>query len=116
MKIRLNIGCGQSPTPGWHNYDNSPAIWIGKSRLVAGALKLLGLLDRGNLSYIAYCRRNDIKYADAVKRIPYPDASVSVIYSSPMLNHLDRAEPRRSFPPCHPPLEPGRTLRTAVPA
>jgi SAM-dependent methyltransferase len=115
MTIRINIGCGQSPTPGWHNYDNSPAIWIGKSRLVAGALTMLGLLDRGNLSYIDYCRRNDIKYADAIKRIPYPDGSVSVIYSSHMLEHLDRAEARRFMQECHRALEAGGILRIAVP-
>jgi predicted SAM-dependent methyltransferase len=115
MTIRINIGCGQSPTPGWHNYDNSPAIWIGKSRLVAGALTMLGLLDRGNLSYIDYCRRNDIKYADAIKRIPYPDGSVSAIYSSHMLEHLDRAEARRFMQECHRALEAGGILRIAVP-
>jgi SAM-dependent methyltransferase len=115
MKIRINIGCGQSPTPGWHNYDNSPAIWIGKSRLVAAALTMLDLLDRGNLSYIDYCRRNDIKYADAIKRIPYPDGSVSVIYSSHMLEHLDRAEARRFMQECYRALEAGGIVRIAVP-
>jgi SAM-dependent methyltransferase len=115
MKIRINIGCGQSPTPGWHNYDNSPAIWIGKSRFVAGALTMLGLLDRGNLSYIDYCCRNDIKYADAIKRIPYPDGSVSVIYSAHMLEHLDRAEARRFLQECYRALEAGGILRIAVP-
>ena len=64
MAIRVNIGCGQSPTPGWSNYDNSPAIRIGQSRLATGALKWSGLLNAGNLSYIDYCRRNDIKYAE----------------------------------------------------
>lgn len=115
MSIRLNIGCGQSPTPGWRNHDNSPAIWIGQSRLATAALRMLGLLDRGNLSYIDYCRRNDIRYADAVKRIPYADGSVSVIYSSHMLEHLDRAEARRFMRECHRVLQPGGILRIAVP-
>jgi hypothetical protein len=75
-EFRVNIGCGQSPTPRWHNYDNSPAILIGQSRLAAGALRVLRLLNAGNLSYIDYCRRNDIKYADAMKCIPYGDGSV----------------------------------------
>lgn len=115
MRIRLNIGCGQSPTPGWRNYDNSPAIWIGRSRLATGALRMLGVLDPGNLSYIDYCRRNDINHADATKRIPHADGSVSVIYSSHMLEHLDRAEARRFMQECHRVLEPGGILRIAVP-
>jgi SAM-dependent methyltransferase len=115
MAIRVNIGCGQSPTPGWYNYDNSPAIWIGQSRLATGGLRLLGLLNAGNLSYIEYCRRNDIRYANAVKRIPYADGSVSVIYSSHMLEHLDRSEARRFIQECHRALAPGGILRIAVP-
>jgi SAM-dependent methyltransferase len=115
MGIRVNIGCGQSPTPGWSNYDNSPAIWIGQSRLATGALKLVGLLNAGNLSYIDYCRRNDIAYANAVKRIPYADGTVSVIYSSHMLEHLDRTEARRFMRECHRTLAAGGILRIAVP-
>jgi SAM-dependent methyltransferase len=115
MAIRVNIGCGQSPTPGWSNYDNSPAIWIGQSRLATGGLRLLGLLNAGNLSYIDYCRRNDIRYANAVKRIPYADGSVSVIYSSHMLEHLDRSEARRFIQECHRALASGGILRIAVP-
>ncbi len=115
MGIRVNVGCGQSPTPGWRNYDNSPAIWIGQSRLATGALRMTGLLNAGNLSYIDYCRRNDIRYADAVKRIPFPDGSVSVIYSSHMLEHLDRPEARRFMQECYRALEAGGILRIAVP-
>jgi predicted SAM-dependent methyltransferase len=115
MAIRVNIGCGQSPTPGWSNYDNSPAIRIGQSRLATGALKFIGLLNAGNLSYIDYCRRNDIAYANAVKRMPYADGTVSVIYSSHMLEHLDRSEARRFMQECHRALAPGGMLRIAVP-
>ena len=115
MSVRVNIGCGQSPTPGWHNYDNSPAIWIGRSRLAASTLKILGLLNAGNLSYIEYCRRNDIRYADAVKRIPYADGSVSVIYSSHMIEHLDRIEARQFIDECYRALASGGRLRLAVP-
>lgn len=115
MGIRINIGCGQSPTPGWHNYDNSPAIRIGQSKLATAVLRTLGLLNAGNLSYIEYCRQSDIKYADAVKHIPYDDASVSVIYSSHMLEHLDRAEAGSFMRECFRVLEPGGILRVAVP-
>ena len=115
MRIRINIGCGQSPTPGWHNYDNSPAIRIGQSRLATAGLRILGLLNAGNLSYIKYCRNNDVRYANGTKHIPYPDGSVSVIYSSHMLEHLDRLEARRFLQECHRALEAGGILRIAVP-
>jgi hypothetical protein len=32
--IRVNIGCGQSPTPSWKNFDNSLTVRIAKSSLL----------------------------------------------------------------------------------
>ena len=50
-----------------------------------------------------------------MKRIPYADGTVSVIYSSHMLEHLDRSEARRFMQECHRALAPGGVLRIAVP-
>jgi len=32
--MRVNIGCGQSPTPGWINFDNSLTVKIARSSLL----------------------------------------------------------------------------------
>jgi ubiquinone/menaquinone biosynthesis C-methylase UbiE len=76
---------------------------------------MLGVLNAGNLSYIDYCRRNQIRYADATKRIPFGDDAVSVVYSSHMLEHLDRAEAKSFMRECYRVLKPGGKLRVAVP-
>lgn len=115
MELRVNIGCGQSPTPGWRNYDNSPAVWVGRSRVAPAVLKALRLLDDGNLSYIDFCRRHDIAYANGVKRIPHADGSVGVVYSSHMIEHLDRREAFRFVRECLRVLAPGGILRLAAP-
>ena len=31
MTVRINIGCGKTPTNGWINFDNSPAIKLANS-------------------------------------------------------------------------------------
>ena len=35
MPVRLNIGCGMAPTPGWLNYDNSPSVWLARWPVLA---------------------------------------------------------------------------------
>lgn len=115
MPTRLNIGCGRSPTPGWINYDNSPAVWIARSRPVAWVLARLGLVDRHGLAFIEFCRAHRIRHADAARRIPHPDGTVDAIYSSHMLEHLDRVEARAFLAECRRVLRPAGILRLAVP-
>lgn len=115
MNVRINVGCGQSPTPGWLNYDNSLAVLLSRYPLAYGILSRLRLLDAGNISYIEYCRKNSIKYAHAAKRIPHAASSVSVVYSSHMLEHLERRRAGLFIAECHRVLAPGGTLRLALP-
>lgn len=115
MVVRLNIGCGQSPTPGWQNYDNSPALWLARSRLLMGLMRRLGLIDAANVEFAEFCRSADISYADAATRIPHDTGSVDVIYSSHMIEHLDRHEAKAFLAECRRVLKSGGILRLAVP-
>lgn len=115
MGPRLNIGCGQSPTPGWLNYDNSPAVWLARWPALARVLRAVRLLDESGMGFVVFCRSRDIRYADAARRIPHADGSVDVIYSSHMIEHLDRAEAQAFLAECRRVLRPGGMLRLAVP-
>lgn len=115
MSTRLNIGCGRSPTPDWINYDNSPAVWLAHARPLAWMLARLGLVDRHGLAFIEFCRAHRIRPANAARRIPHPSGTVDAIYSSHMLEHLDRAEARAFLAECRRVLRPGAILRLAVP-
>lgn len=115
MATRLNIGCGDAPTAGWINYDNSPAVWLARSRALAGLLRALGLIDAGNLAFIDHCRCFGIRHADASRRIPHASASVDSIYSSHMIEHLDRQEALRFLAECRRVLKPGGVLRLSAP-
>jgi SAM-dependent methyltransferase len=115
VALRLNIGCGDAPTAGWINYDNSPAVRLARWPLLAQLLRAAGLIDAGNVSFIANCRRLGIRYADAARRIPHASATVDVIYSSHMIEHLDRREAAGFLAECLRVLKPGGVLRLAVP-
>lgn len=115
MTVRLNIGCGDAPTPGWINYDNSPAVRLAHWPLLTRLLQTVGIIDAGNVEFIARCRQLGIGYADGSARIPHATGSVDVVYSSHMIEHLDRHEAWLFLLECMRVLKPGGTLRLAVP-
>jgi ubiquinone/menaquinone biosynthesis C-methylase UbiE len=60
-------------------------------------------------------RREDIRYANAIKSIPHRDGSVEVVYTCHMLEHLDRREARRFLTEVRRVLTAGGIIRVAVP-
>lgn len=89
--IRINIGCGQNPTEGWVNIDNSPAVLLARIPLVPSLLNRIGVLSDLQYENVQFAKAHpDIKYGDASRHIPYQDGTVEIIYSSHMLEHLDR--------------------------
>ena len=113
--MRLNIGCGSSPTADWINYDNSPSVRLARWPVLARMLGRLGLIGRPVLAFVEFSRLHRIRHADAAHRIPHDSATVDVIYSSHMLEHLDRAEALSFLAECRRVLRPGGILRLAVP-
>jgi len=113
--LRLNIGCGDAPTKGWVNYDNSPAVRLAHSPLLSRLLHGIGVIDAGNVAFIANCRRLGILYANAAHRIPHASGTVDVVYSSHMIEHLDRREATSFLAECLRVLKPGGVLRLAAP-
>lgn len=115
MATQLNIGCGDAPTAGWINYDNSPAVWLARRPVLAWLLRSVGLLDAGNLAFIENCRRFGIRYANVSHRIPHGSGTVDAIYSSHMIEHLDRHEAASFLAECRRVLKPGGVLRLSAP-
>jgi predicted SAM-dependent methyltransferase len=105
--IRVNVGCGPSPTPGWINLDNSPSVRL-------RSLPVGRLLSPERRAVWRAAREHGIQYGSA-RRLPFPAASVDAIYSSHMLEHLFRDDARRFVAECRRVLVPGGTLRLAVP-
>jgi SAM-dependent methyltransferase len=111
---RLNIGCGATPTAGWTNYDNTLTLRLARVPRLVPLLVRLGIMTPSQLAF-ARATRGGIRYADAVRRIPEPDASADAIYTSHMMEHLDRGEVRRFLAEARRVIAPGGVIRIAVP-
>lgn len=111
--MRINIGCGSLPTDGWKNYDNSFSVRIAR---IPGLSTLLGpLLSPDHRNFIQFVRTHDIEFADVIRRIPLPDASVEVVYSAHMLEHLHPHEARACIHEIKRVLRPGGIVRLNLP-
>lgn len=113
--MRINIGCGMSPTPGWRNFDNSPALKLSKRPVLAAVSRRLGLLDPKQWDYIRYCKNNLIEFADGRSHLPLPDGSVEVFYTCHTLEHMDQEDARNFLKEALRVLEPGGIIRIVVP-
>ena len=115
MAVRINIGCGQTPTLGWRNFDNSLSLRLAKIPLLPDFLLKLKILESSQYQFIRFARENDIEYGDATKGLPMQDKSVDVLYSSHMLEYLDRDEADKFIKDVFRVLRAGGVIRIAVP-
>jgi len=113
--IRLNIGCGLSPTPGWLNFDNSVSVRIARWPVIYSALTRLGFLGAQSAKLAEMAQCGSVRFANAAAHIPCAAGSVAVVYSSHMIEHLDRAQARAFLTEVKRVLQPGGVLRIAVP-
>ena len=100
MGLRINIGCGQTPTHGWRNFDNSLSLRLSKIPLLPDLLQKLGLIEDSQRQFIRFASENDIEYGDATEGLPIKDESVDVLYTSHMMEHLDKTR-QKSFSERH---------------
>ena len=113
--LRVNVGCGATPTDGWINFDNSWTVrlarWLLIARRVIGRRGLAG----PSWEFAKVAAEKDIRFANATRRIPCADNSVEVVYSSHMIEHLDRREAQEFLLEVKRILQPGGILRLAAP-
>jgi hypothetical protein len=114
-EIRVNVGCGATPTEGWLNFDNSWSVLLGRLPDVAKRLHHVGLVSSERLNFIEVSHRGKVAWADSRKRIPIARESASVVYSSHMLEHLDGEEARSFLREAFRVLKPSGILRIVVP-
>ena len=115
MAIRINIGCGQTPTEGWCNYDNSWSLRLSKVTRLSRVAGRFGLLSASQRDFISFAKEAGIMWADASTHIPHRDGAVDVVYCSHMLEHLDREGVQAFLKEARRVLRPGGIIRIAVP-
>ena len=113
--LRINVGCGQTPTKGYRNFDNSLSLRLSRFPFLPELLLKIGLLEHSQLQFVQFARRHSIEHGDATKGLPIPGATVEVIYSSHMLEHLDQKEARLFLAEAKRVLRPGGIIRLSVP-
>ena len=115
MSLKINIGCGKTPIKGWLNYDNSRSIFLANHTLLTMILERLGFLSYSQLQFISFAKKENILLANASKLIPEKNMSVDVIYSSHMLEHLNKKEAVCFLKEARRILKSGGIIRIAVP-
>ena len=90
VSLKINFGCGQTPTKEWRNFDNSFSLRLAKVPMLAYLLHSLGIIGKSLYEFIKFARENRIEHGDARKRMPLKNDSCEVVYTSHMLEHLDR--------------------------
>jgi len=113
--LRLNVGCGATPTSGWRNYDNSPSLRNSIAGVTISALCRFGVLKKTHMKKLNVANRHNVKWADVSQKIPEKDGSVEVIYTSHMLEHLHRGKAINFVKEAYRVLQPRGILRISVP-
>ncbi|MDA9109429.1 class I SAM-dependent methyltransferase [Woeseiaceae bacterium] len=115
MSIKVNIGCGRTPTEGWLNFDNSLAIKLAESPFKYKFAKAMGFLNEQQIENIKWNMEHNIQFADATKSIPLQTSSVNCIYTSHMVEHLSQKGARSFLNEVKRVLKVGGVVRIAVP-
>jgi SAM-dependent methyltransferase len=113
--IRVNVGCGLSPTPEWLNFDNSFSVRVARWPVVPTLLARMGFFAAKSTELVDMARRGNVRFANAAVRIPCVAGSVAAVYSSHMIEHLDRGEARAFLAEVWRVLSPGGVVRIAAP-
>lgn len=113
--MRINVGCGQNPTRGWRNFDNSLSLRLSRLPIVSDVLFRVGFIDEPQYRFIQFARLHEIEFADATARLPIGDGAADALYSCHMFEHLDREEAALFLREVKRVLRPGGVLRLVVP-
>ena len=113
--LKINIGCSVSPTIGWENFDNSPGMTLAKFKIIADTMYYLKIITKSQYDVVSFYNKNKIKYANVTKKIPIKSKAAYAVYSSHMLEHLDRNEADLCIKEIHRVLKKDGIIRLVLP-
>ena len=112
--LKVNVGCGSSPTPGWLNLDGSFSVKWARTPFVLSGLRMCGLISKRNRDFGTYAKENEVYFGD-IRKLPLDDNSCSVVYSCHMFEHILRRDVSHVLQEMKRVLKPGGVVRIAVP-
>jgi predicted SAM-dependent methyltransferase len=108
--LKLHLGCGSTVVAGWVNLDKSPGVLLSpRARQLLWRARILSA-DQANAVFPPGITRADVR-----EGLRYGAETVSFIYSSHMIEHMNRSQALELLRECHRVLEPGGTIRLATP-
>jgi SAM-dependent methyltransferase len=112
-RIRLHIGCGLTYLDGWINCDGGPSTRL--FTLLPGPIRSLitryGLLGRGTQTFWRFLESHPITFANALKKWPFANESIDIIYSCHLIDCFTTDEIRHFFRQAYRVLKPGGEIR-----
>ena len=113
--LRVNIGCGRSPTEGFLNFDNSWSLRLSRFPILIFFGTQFNLFSNNQIENLQWNRIHNVSYLDATKPLPFAADTVEVIYTSHMLEHVTRGAAFEFMRECNRVLMPNGVLRISVP-
>ena len=111
----INIGCGTHPINGLINYDYNKFIFFARISILRYFLRHSNFIPEGYKLFMDQVMEKNIRFANAGKHIPEKDNSINVVYSSHMLEHLDKEETHQFLIESRRILVTGGIIRVVVP-
>lgn len=84
--IRVNVGPGVHPLPGWINIDYSLSSRCIRLIPLLNLLSTIGLFSKKRIKYLMSLSRENLVVCDITRLLPFKSNSVDIIYSSHVLN------------------------------
>lgn len=113
--LYVNLGSAYRAPTGWLNLDRTINVLIARIPGLPVALYRTGLLGPEQYERFRQHLWDRARYWDARYSIPIADGAVSAIYSSHLLEHLDREVAQNLLLDCYRVLKSGGVLRVVVP-
>lgn len=110
--IKLNLGCGQTGREGWINIDNSPSVIVSRFPWLRKILLRMGIADKN--SYAVVWPKNAV-WKNLSKKLNYPNERVNKIYSSHLLEHMQKEKGEFLLRECYRVLKIQGVMRLVVP-
>tara|TARA_B100001250_G_C19749546_1_gene767040 strand:+ start:360 stop:1007 length:648 start_codon:yes stop_codon:yes gene_type:complete len=115
MSLKINVGCGDKPTEGWRNYDNSWSVRLAEKNFITYFIIKVGILSESQQKFISYAKKENILWANVSKNIPEKDSTVDVVYSCHMVEHLEKEDAILFLKESYRVLKMGGIIRVVVP-
>jgi SAM-dependent methyltransferase len=112
---RLHIGAFNCAVEGWVNADVTPHLWVARIPFAARIMRACGLMSAQRYDEHRKGVFRKLRYIDLTKPLPFPDNSISAVFSAHVFEHLFPDEIERLVSEIGRVLAPGGVCRVVVP-